>query len=78
MKIWVISKGEDRYKTFFVPECLDDYIDEENPIRIIDAFVNFLNLEELSFRRVKPANTGYLQILRLLLILERIIKDVFK
>src|SRR6201987_1694543 len=41
-----------------LPECLDDFIDESNPVRMIDAFVDALDLAELSFEGVEPAATG--------------------
>ncbi len=41
-----------------MPECLDDWIDESNPVRVIDAFVDALDLGELGFGGVEPAATG--------------------
>jgi transposase len=41
-----------------LPECLDDFIDESNPVRVIDVFVDALNLAEMSFEGVEPAATG--------------------
>jgi transposase len=41
-----------------LPECLDDWIDENNPVRVIDAFVEALNLAELGFGGVEPEATG--------------------
>ena len=41
-----------------LPECLDDWIDENNPVRVIDAFVEALNLGELGFGGVEPETTG--------------------
>jgi hypothetical protein len=38
-----------------LPECLDDFIDESSPVRAIDAFVDALNLAEMSFEGVEPA-----------------------
>jgi hypothetical protein len=32
-----------------LPECLDDFIDESNPVRVIDVFVDALDLAEMSF-----------------------------
>ena len=40
------------------PECLEDRIDENNPVRVIDAFVDALDLGELGFDGVEPAETG--------------------
>ena len=41
-----------------LPECLDDYIGEDNPVRVVDVFVDELDLAELGFGRVAPAMTG--------------------
>ena len=40
------------------PDCLDDWIDEDNPVRVIDAFVDALDLGELGFDGVVPEATG--------------------
>ena len=48
----------DRGQWTLLPECLDDFIDESNPVRVIDAFVDALDLAELRFERVEPAETG--------------------
>ena len=50
--------GADREQSTLLPECLDDFIDESNPIRVIDAFVDALDLVELGFDGVEPAATG--------------------
>ena len=51
-------EGRDRGQSTFLPECLDDWIDENNPVRVIDAFVEALNLAELGFSGVEPEATG--------------------
>jgi transposase len=51
-------EGADRAQWTLLPECLDDFIDESNPVRVIDAFVDALNLAELGFEGVEPAATG--------------------
>ena len=51
-------EGEERSQRTLLPECLDDYIDEENPVRVVDAFVDELSLQELGFDGVEPAATG--------------------
>jgi transposase len=48
----------DRGQSTLLPECLDDFIDESNPVRVIDVFVDALDLAELSFEGVEPAATG--------------------
>ncbi len=50
--------GADRGQSTLLPECLDDFIDESNPVRVIDAFVDALDLVELGFDGVEPAATG--------------------
>jgi len=50
-------QGEVRHQSTLFPEALDDYITEENPIRVIDAFVNNLDLASLGFKTI-PAITG--------------------
>jgi len=51
-------EGEDRSQSTLFPEHLDDWIAEDNPVRVIDAFVEELNLRELSFEGAMPAATG--------------------
>ena len=51
-------EGSDRDQVTLLPECLDDYIAEENPIRAVDAFVEALDLDALGFARAAPASTG--------------------
>ena len=48
----------DRGQWTLLPECLDDFIDESNPVRVIEVFVGALDLAELSFGGVEPAATG--------------------
>jgi transposase len=51
-------EGADRGQSTLFPECLDDWVDENNPVRVIDAFVDALDLAELGFEGVEPADTG--------------------
>src|SRR5215468_9435700 len=51
-------EGADRGQSTLFPECLEDWIDEDNPVRVIDAFVDMLDLAELEFEGVEPAETG--------------------
>jgi transposase len=51
-------EGTDRGQSTLFPECLDDWIDEDNPVRVIDAFVDTLDLAVLGFEGVAPAETG--------------------
>src|SRR5712664_1104641 len=48
----------DRGQWTLLPECLDDFIDESNPVRVIDVFVDALDLAEMRFEGVEPAATG--------------------
>jgi transposase len=51
-------EGSDRDQVTPLPECLDDYIAEDNPVRAVDAFVEELDLEGLGFAKATPASTG--------------------
>jgi transposase len=51
-------EGVDRGQRTLLPECLDDWVDENNPVRVIDAFVDALKLAELGFEGVEPEATG--------------------
>ncbi len=51
-------EGESREQVTLLPECLDDYIGEDNPVRIVDAFVEELDLLALGFGGADPAVTG--------------------
>ena len=51
-------EGRDRGQLTLLPECLDDWIDENNPVRVIEAFVEALDLAELGFAGVEPETTG--------------------
>jgi transposase len=51
-------EGEDRSQATLLPEYLDDYIAEDNPVRAVDAFVEELDLKALGFEGADPALTG--------------------
>ena len=51
-------QGQSRNQMALVPECLEDYIREENPVRVIDAFVDGLDLDIAGFIRTSPEKTG--------------------
>src|SRR3974377_1541259 len=51
-------EGIDRGQATLVPECLEDWIEECNPVRAIDAFVDELDLAELGFDGAAPEATG--------------------
>src|SRR3974377_1845965 len=51
-------EGIDRGQTTLFPECLEDWIDENNPVRAIDVFVDELYLSDVGFEGVAPEPTG--------------------
>ena len=51
-------EGIDRGQATLFPECLEDWIDADNPVRVIDAFVEKLDLSRLGFDGVAPEATG--------------------
>src|SRR5512132_2963529 len=51
-------EGIDRGQSTLFPECLEDWICADNPVRVIDAFVEELDLAELKFCGVDPEATG--------------------
>jgi transposase len=51
-------KGECRTQTTLLPESIDDYISDANPVRIVDVFVDELDLGNLGFEGIEPAATG--------------------
>jgi len=50
--------GEDRMQPALLPHSLEDYVDEENPVRVIEAFIDELDLAALGFSGMTPAATG--------------------
>ena len=51
-------EGEDRSQSTLLPERLDDYVTEDNPVRVVDVFVDNLDLASLGFDRVIAQATG--------------------
>ena len=51
-------EGEDRLQGALLPHCLDDYVTENNPVRVIEAFTDELDLATLGFDGVVPEITG--------------------
>lgn len=47
-----------RTQVSLLPECLDDYVGEDNPVRVVEVFVGGLNLGKLGFKGVEPLATG--------------------
>src|SRR5450830_186769 len=53
-----LIQGEDRTQGILLPELLDDYVADTNPVRVVDVFVDELDLGKLGFEGVDPAATG--------------------
>jgi transposase len=53
-------EGEDRSQSTLFPEHLDDYIAEDNPVCVIDVFVDELDLVALGFEGMQPATNRFL------------------
>ena len=51
-------QGESRIQSTLLPAVLDDYIADTNPVRVVDVFVDELDLGSLGFAGVDPAATG--------------------
>src|SRR5450432_2040645 len=51
-------EGEDRTQVTLLPACLEDYVQAENSVRVVEVFVDGLDLGELGFVGVDPAATG--------------------
>jgi transposase len=52
------SKDGKSRKQIFLPNCIDDYVEEYSPVRVIDLFVDTLELKALGFKKAVPAHTG--------------------
>ncbi|EIM94686.1 transposase [Paraburkholderia hospita] len=51
-------EGEDRKQAVWLPEYLEDYVSDDNPVRVVDVFVDELDLCDLGFDGTAPAATG--------------------
>jgi transposase len=51
-------QGTDRTQGILLPEQLEDYVGDDNPVRVVDAFVDALDLGALGFDGAQPARTG--------------------
>lgn len=51
-------EADSRAQATLFPERIDDYIDEDNPVKALEAFVDMLPLEELGFQGMYPKTTG--------------------
>lgn len=52
------KKGDDRKQKILFPDCIDEYVEEDAPVRLFDAFVDRLDMEGLGFIRSTPKETG--------------------
>ena len=52
------KKGQDRRQRVLFPDCIDEYVEADAPVRLFDAFVDNLKMNELGFVRSTPAETG--------------------
>jgi transposase len=51
-------EGEDRSQATLLPDSLEDYVTEDNPVRVIDVFIDELDLAAMGFSGVAPESTG--------------------
>ena len=51
-------EGAERSQTTLFPDRLKDWTDEDNPVRVIELFVEEIDLEEMGFLRTAPSRTG--------------------
>ena len=51
-------EGEDRRQSWLLPDSLDDYVSQDNPVRVVEVFIDELDLAALGFEGVAPASTG--------------------
>jgi transposase len=52
------KQGESRQQSTLFPESLDDYVSDDNPVRVIDAFIDSLDMAELGFTQATTKETG--------------------
>src|SRR3974390_3478582 len=51
-------EGEDRRQALLLPDCLEDYVSDDNPVRVIEAFIDELDLKALGFEGVVSEAQG--------------------
>ncbi len=51
-------RGEDREQSLLIPESIEEYVEENSTVRVIEAYVNSLDLKALGFTHSEPAQTG--------------------
>jgi transposase len=52
-------EGESRTQSTLFPERLEDYVSEDNPVKVVEAFIDALDLERLGFHGMNPKATGW-------------------
>ena len=59
-RLWNMNfiSGNDRSQTTLLPDSIDDYVDENNSVRVIDAYIDSLDLTDLEFSKSQPNDTG--------------------
>lgn len=58
MRVMDYIKGQERNQITLLPDCIDDLVGQDNPVRVIDAFIDGLDMESAGFRRSMPNETG--------------------
>ena len=51
-------KGVNRFQTQLLPHTVDEFVDENNEVRVIDAFIDNIDLQKLNFKNAKPNRIG--------------------
>jgi transposase len=51
-------RGAEREQIILLPESIEEYVEENGTVRVIDAYINNLDLQELGFSRSKPKETA--------------------
>jgi hypothetical protein len=51
-------EGLSRSQTFLLPKTIEEYVETDNPVRFIDAYVNTLDMEKLGFTHSTPQDLG--------------------
>lgn len=51
-------EGHNRHQITLLPDSIDDYISDDNAVRVIDEYVEQLDMEKLGFKRSVPSHAG--------------------
>jgi transposase len=51
-------EGSDRHQSWLLPASLEDYVTEDNPVRVVEVFIEELDFRTLGFEGINPAATG--------------------